>query len=216
MCPIPLDAAQTFRRQPRAAERRDAERFAVDIGGRYMLSAKRDVAGNRREFACRLTEISVEAFRLIVPVSGPVGERVIAYFDELGIINGQILRSTDELIVMSVMASGRQRARLAARIDWLKAHGREVAEDLRASRRIVPRHPITAITVASGETATCIVIDVSETGAAVSADLVPPVGTVVAVGAVVGRVCRHFPEGFAVTFVEPQPMGALEQRLMLR
>jgi hypothetical protein len=61
----------------------------------------------------------------------------------------------------------------------------------------------------------CFVIDMSPSGAAVSADVQPPVGTPLAVGACVGRVVRHLELGFAVQFVEQQPRDVLE-RLVIR
>ena len=41
-------------------------------------------------------------------------------------------------------------------------------------------------------------------------------GTVLAVGKIPGRVCRHFPEGFAVAFLKEQEPGALEHLLFAR
>jgi hypothetical protein len=35
-----------------------------------------------------------------------------------------------------------------------------------------------------------------------------------AVGACVGRVVRHLPDGFAIKFVEPQSRDVLERRIM--
>ena len=67
-----------------------------------------------------------------------------------------------------------------------------------------------------GTTVECLVKDVSASGVAVCADLVPQVGTPVAVGKVVGRVVRHFSDGYAVQFVQvqdPQTIEALIARL---
>ncbi|WP_181313920.1 hypothetical protein [Phreatobacter cathodiphilus] len=54
----------------------------------------------------------------------------------------------------------------------------------------------------------------SVTGAAISADRVPEIGALVTVGRVPARVCRHFPEGFAVAHLEELPAGSLEQLLL--
>jgi len=50
----------------------------------------------------------------------------------------------------------------------------------------------------------------SVSGAAISAEIVPPIGTVLAVGKVVARVVRHFAGGFSVRFVEPQSRDRVE------
>jgi hypothetical protein len=59
------------------------------------------------------------------------------------------------------------------------------------------------------------VIDMSVTGAAVSSEFQPALGTPLAVGRTVGRVVRHFAEGFAVQFVEQQDIEQLE-RMVIR
>jgi len=65
-----------------------------------------------------------------------------------------------------------------------------------------------------GSTQTCLVIDLSVTGAALSAEAVPDIGTVLAVGKVVGRVVRHFEGGFAVEFTERQSPDEIEKKLL--
>jgi hypothetical protein len=51
----------------------------------------------------------------------------------------------------------------------------------------------------------------SASGAAVSADIVPDIGTPLAVGKVVSRVIRRLDDGFAVRFNELQNLDRLEQ-----
>ena len=63
---------------------------------------------------------------------------------------------------------------------------------------------------ADGSVLACFVIDLSVSGAAVSADVVPQIGTVLAVGKVVGRVARYLPGGFAVEFVATQNRHEVE------
>jgi hypothetical protein len=55
----------------------------------------------------------------------------------------------------------------------------------------------------------------SITGAAVSAEVQPPVGMPLAIGACIGRVVRLLPNGFAVKFVERQTRNDLN-RLITR
>jgi hypothetical protein len=51
---------------------------------------------------------------------------------------------------------------------------------------------------------------------AAHSDATPELGTVLAVGKVVGRVVRHFPGGFAVKFVSLQDPRIVEELLMSR
>jgi hypothetical protein len=62
----------------------------------------------------------------------------------------------------------------------------------------------------------CFVVDISVSGAAVSADIVPRIGTVLAVGKVVGRVVRNIQGGFAVQFVEAQDRQEVEALVIRR
>ncbi len=195
-------------------DRRDTMRVILNMGGRYMLSSRRDAQGNRREYACRAVDMSTRALLVLAPVLGPVGERVIAYFGEFGTIDGKIIRTFERGFVMSIDGSEVLRDKIAAKLAWIKDHQTHDTPDVRGHRRIVPRRPFSVLTLANGQTCTCLVMDLSISGAAVSADVMPPVGAAVAVGSVVGRVRRHFAEGFAIAFEEVQVLHTLQERLM--
>jgi hypothetical protein len=211
-----LSAISSLERKADAmvVDRRDTMRVILNMAGRYMLSSRRDEQGNRREYACRAVNMSTRALLVLAPVLGPVGERVIAYFGEFGTIDGAIIRVMERGFVMSITASDALRDKIAAKLAWIEDHRTHDAPDWRSHRRIVPRRPFSTLTLASGETWTCLVIDLSVSGVAVSADVMPPLGTPVAVGSVVGRVQRHFAEGFAVAFEEVQVLRTLQKRLM--
>lgn len=165
-------------------------------------------------FACRLVNISSKAIALATPINGPRGERVILQVDQLGKIEGRIIRILDRGFVIDVVAADSERAKLLAKIAWLNKHSNHEATDVRSSKRIVPRHPYSTLMFRDGSVLTCLVIDASVSGVAVSADIVPEIGTPLAVGRIVGRVVRHFAGGFAIRFVELQTTENLEERLL--
>jgi hypothetical protein len=105
--------------------------------------------------------------------------------------------------VMSIAASEDERTRLLDRIEWLERHKNHDVQEQRATSRFVPSNPNSRLVLPNGTTLTCLVIDLSESGAAISADIDPEIGTVCAVGAIVGRVVRRFVGGFAVQFIKP-------------
>jgi hypothetical protein len=200
-----------------AVDRRADIRVITSIPGKYSLGSRRDMNGQRREFACRALNMSTRAMLLAAPVAGPRGERVIAYFDKFGQIEGRIVRVLQRGgFVMSITASEDERAKLAAKLAWLEDHKNHDVSETRAHERVVPRDPYSTLTMSDGQTMTCLVIDMSVSGVAVSAELVPPIGTPVAVGKVVGRVRRHFAEGFAVQFIDLQNIVELPYRLLCR
>jgi hypothetical protein len=187
-----------------ALERRDARRVYVSLAGRYSLASSLNARGEPRQFACRAVNISTQGVALAAPVAGKEGVLVVADIEQLGRIKGSVIRLLPRGFVMSVVASDAERRLLAARIDWIERNKHFEVIDHRAHARFIPRRPLTLLTLADASVLACFVIDLSVSGAAVSADIVPRIGTVLAVGKVVGRVARYLPGGFAAEFVETQ------------
>lgn len=194
-------------------EQQDA--FDLRLGGRYSLANRRDLAGNRREFACRTSRVSPQQMMVSVPVVGAIGERVISYFGEFGKLDGLIVDVTKGGFLIDLVVTRARREQLAGKLSWLDRQQRDAVIDARAQERIVPESPHSTIVLADGSTTTCFVIDMSATGAAVSSELQPAIGTPLAIGRTVGRVIRHFNEGFAVKFVEMQDRDHLD-RMVIR
>src|SRR3979409_257652 len=124
---------------PAAEERRRFQRVRVHLLGRYMLP-------DRREFPCQIINMSPGGLALLAPGIGKVGDRVIAYLDHIGRVEGKITRIIDNGFAMSVGATARKRDKLAAQLTWL-AH-RDILH-LQADRRpdpINPRNPISPST----------------------------------------------------------------------
>ena len=197
-------------------DRRVDIRVITSIPGRYSLGSQHDKPGQRRDFACRALNMSPRAMLLAAPVSGALGERVITHFDRFGRLEGIIIRVLTRGFVMSIAATEDERARLAVKLAWLEDHKNHDAHEARKHERIVPRDPYSTLTLADGSVLTCLVIDMSVSGVAVSAEIVPEIGTPLAVGRVIGRVRRHFAEGFAVEFIELQDLDQLPHRLLRR
>ena len=193
-----------------ALERRDERRVHVSLAGRYSLASSINARGEPRQFACRAVNVSTQGLALAAPVVGKVGVLVVADIEQLGRIKGSVIRVFARGFVMSVAASEEERRLLAARIDWVERNKHFEVPDHRTHARFIPRRPLTLLTRADGSVLACFVIDLSVSGAAVSADVVPQIGTVLAVGKVVGRVARYLPGGFAVEFIETQDRETVE------
>src|SRR5512146_2725345 len=97
---------------PLAQERRRHQRVKVNLLGRYMLA-------DRREFPCQVVNMSPGGIALVAPVLGNPGERVIAYVDHLGRLEGKISRLLDNGFAMTISATLRKRDKLAAQLTWL-------------------------------------------------------------------------------------------------
>ena len=195
-------------------ERRRDIRIIVSLPGRYSLADRRDARGERRQFACRAVSISNHAMALAAPVNGKLGERVIADIDELGKLQGIVGHLLERGFVMAIAASDEDRATLADKIEWLEKHKNLEVPDGRTHKRFMPENPYSTLALHDGTIMTCFVIDISVSGAAVSADTVPAIGTVLAVGKAIGRVVRHFAGGFAVKFVDLHNLDSIEALVM--
>jgi hypothetical protein len=184
------------------------------LGGRYSLASRFDTQGNRRQFACRTTRVSPYQMMIAVPVIGAVGERVVSYFGEFGKIDGWISGQLDGGFTLDLALARERREQIAGKISWLEKQQRDLVRDARAEERIVPENPHSTLIFADGSQVGCFVIDMSVSGAAVSADVQPPIGSPLAIGRSVGRVIRHFEEGFAVKFVKPVEREVLEKMVI--
>ena len=169
-------------------DRRRHQRVKVNLLGRYMLA-------DRREFPCQVINMSPGGMAVIAPVGGIAGDRVIAYVDHLGRLEGKIARLFPDGFAMTISATARKRDKLAAQLTWLaNRHILDLPEDRRHGR-MVPRNPVGRLIMPNGVNLTCRIIDVSESGAGIATKERPPLGTLVTLGTVQGRVVRHLEEG---------------------
>lgn len=194
-----------------AVECRTDVRIVVSLPGRFSLASRRDMLGQRREFPCRVVNLSCHTMGLATHVTGgELGERVIAHIDHFGKLEGRIIKVMDGGFVVEITVPNSERLKLAGKIEWYEKHKNHDTEDSREHLRVVPANPYSTLVFADGSTVECLVKDVSGSGVAVFSDTIPEIGTPVAVGKLVGRVVRHFQDGFAVHFVEAQDPQAVE------
>src|ERR1700734_2294956 len=88
--------------------------------------------------------------------------------------------------------------------------------EARRHDRIVPRNPISLLTLEDGTKMTCRIIDMSLSGAAIAAETRPPLKSLVLLGKVQSRVVRNLEEGFALEFVHEQLAETLEDSVTAR
>lgn len=187
----------------------------VIVGGQYTLSNWLDPEGRPRSFACRTSRVS--PFRMIVevPVVGRVGDRIATYFGDFGKLDGEISDTVSGSFLLELMLTRPMRQKMSDQLTWLEKKQKDPSiKDERRQARIVPASPHSMLTFADGSMKSCFVVDMSPSGAAVSADIQPEIGMPLAVGACVGRVVRHLDGGFAVKFVEEQSRDMLERRVI--
>jgi hypothetical protein len=191
---------------PHAKERRRHQRVRVNLLGRYMLA-------DRREFPCQVIDMSPGGIALIAPVSGQPGERVIAYIDHLGRLEGQVARQFLNGFAMTISATPRKRDKLAAQLTWLANRSILNLPEDRRHDRIIPRNPNARLVMPNGVNVGCRIIDMSLSGTAIATTQRPEVGSQITIGNIPGRVVRHIEDGIAVEFTRLQHPDSLEENI---
>src|SRR6201999_1878921 len=206
---MPLAVARNPSLRALNQDRRRFQRVKVNLLGRYMLA-------DRREFPCQVVNMSPGGMALIAPVTGAPGERIIAYVDHLGRLEGHIARVFQNGFAMTIGATARKRDKLAAQLTWLANRNILGLPEDRRHDRIVPRNPIAVLTLEDGTKMTCRIIDMSLSGAAIAAENRPPLKSTVMLGRVPARVVRNLQEGFALEFLHQQIAESLEDSVTAR
>lgn len=193
----------------------DRNRVLTNIKGRYRLE-KDDKGRESRTsvFACRIQRISPNRILLAAPVAGNIGDIVVAHFEEFGWLRGAIERKLGFGFVMGLDLDKVARETIAGKIVWLEKHKNFAVTDARNHPRIVPSMPESTLVLADARVVPCFVIDMSSSGAAVSADVEVTIGMPLAVGTAVGRVVRLLDPGFAIHFLARLPQADIERRVI--
>ena len=181
------------------------QRVKISVLGRYMLA-------NRSEFPCQVLEMSPGDAVVIAPVAGNPGEKVIAYLDHLGRVEGTILESIEGGFTMDVAASPRKRDKMAAQLTWLANKDVLNLPEDRRHERVVPDNRHSTVVLDDGRRYNCKIIDISLSGAAIELAVRPAMGTPVTLGRMRARVVRHFQDGVAVEFASAQEMLTVVQQ----
>lgn len=194
-----------------AVDRSDRPRNLIGLPGQYQIRGWRDSEGRPRQFPCEIQKISPHTIKISASIVGSVGDWIEASFAHLGKFEGPVIQVAHRALVMKVVSTNEERAKVASKLAWVTD-----AEKPEARRypRIVPNAPESIVSLAGGQTMPCEVIDYSAGGAAVYAEIIPPLGSVVKVGTLLGRVVRQFGGGFAVAFLTLQDPKLIESLIL--
>jgi PilZ domain-containing protein len=183
-------------------DRRRHQRVPVSLFGRFMREDK-------QEYPCQVVNMSAGGMAVISPVACQTGERIVAYLDNLGRIEGIVARPFEGGFAVHILASLYKRERIANLLTWLVNQKSLGLGEERKHERIVPRVNASKLIMPNGDVHNCRVIDVSLSGASVACAPRPPLGTMVILGRMRGRVVRHHEQGIALQFVELQDPDSL-------
>lgn len=112
------------RAAPPEPERRRHVRVALALRGRYMLP-------NGGEYACVTRDLSRMGMAISGHPVGAVGERVVAYLEELGRIEGRVVRRSEDWFAIELVGTPQKLEKLEEKIDAIvrrASTGGEAAE----------------------------------------------------------------------------------------
>lgn len=192
----------------RQIERRLHQRVYVQISGRFMRE-------DRQEFACVSSDFSPGGVAVQTVGVVSMRERVIIYFNQIGRIEGRVVRVMAGGFAIHTHLPEVKREKIADQLTWL-ANRKDLGlvED-RRHQRIALRVTDALMTMASGRAVRVRIIDASRSGAAVATEFKPAIGAPVTLGARKAQVVRHFPSGFAVEFDRLIPQEQFDDEIEL-
>uniref|UniRef100_UPI003BAC2D88 PilZ domain-containing protein n=1 Tax=Stappia sp. TaxID=1870903 RepID=UPI003BAC2D88 len=187
-------------------DRRRHSRVKVNILGRFMRE-------DRLEYPCQVVDMSPGGAAMIAPVAARIGERIIAYIDHIGRVEGQVVREIEGGFAISINAPLRKRDKLANVLTWLANRDVLNLPEDRRHDRFTPKNPLTQIVLPDGRQYQCRIIDLSLSGASLRTDVKPEIGVSIDIGKMRARVVRHTEEGIAVEFANVQNRDLLEHHI---
>lgn len=183
-------------------EARRHARVAVSLAARCLFE-------NRHETVCRIVDMSVGGAAVEAPALGTPRERLVAYVDEIGRLEGRIVRRFAGGFAFAWETTPSRRDKLADRLTWIANRARLGLGEERRHERLAPARPWSQLVFADGARARCRILDVSTSGAAVDCELRPHLGERVLLGRTSGRVVRVASAGIGIEFLDPQSDAAL-------
>ena len=167
----------------------------VSFGVRFMLR-------DGTEFEGQVTQMSPGSAHVEADAQPSLGERIVAYVDHIGRIEGQAWRVLEDGFGITVEATQRKRDKIAAQLTWFANRDELSLPEDRRHDRVRPKESNNKLTLPDGRTYPCTIIDLSVSGAAIQIDVRPARGTQVLLGRMKGHVARHFDGGCAIEFAK--------------
>lgn len=185
-------------------DRRRHKRVVITLLGRFMRA-------NRQEYPCKLIDISVGGAAMMSPTAVEMGERIVAYFDQIGGLEGRVVRQFEGGFALQFSATQHRREKLAAQLTWLVNRHEMNGFAERRHERVVPKNSSSSLKIGDEMPVACQILNVSISGAAIATEMRPAFGTEVLIGKLRGRVVRHHEQGIGVEFLDIQAPTALRR-----
>jgi hypothetical protein len=185
-------------------DNRQYVRFQIPLLGRFMRE-------NKLEYPCRVNDISVGNAALSSPVMVRPQEKIVAYFDHLGGIEGNVERTFTGGFAMRFAITPARREKLAAQLMWLINREDLGLPDERRHERQIVLNKTTTLKISDSIVIEVRMIDLSLSGASIMTEARPHLGSEVVLGTLRARVMRHHEQGLGLQFLNIQDQESLKR-----
>ncbi len=197
-----------MRHQPDAlktGDNRKHRRLPLSLAGRFMRA-------DRSEYKCRMRDVSVGSASVITDNVPETGERIVAYFEHLGGVEGVVSRITSDGFAFVFKVTEHKREKLAAQIMWLINKDDFPETTGRLHERVGTGGRRTTLRFEEGVIIDVELLDLSASGASIGTPARPPLGSLVIVGKTRAIVRRHHAHGIGLQFLSLLSPDALRDR----
>jgi hypothetical protein len=153
------------------------------------------------EHACRAVALGVAGAELLCPFAPDPGMKLMVNLEHFGLVEGVSAAKTEGGFRIDFVLEGAARERFLARQAWLRSKQPGESQDNRQFSRRQLHGARSRVTVSDGRQYPCEIVDVSLTGAGVTCEVVPAIGSKVYLGKMLGSVVRYVDNGFAIEFL---------------
>lgn len=178
----------------KSGDMRRHRRLPLALRGRFMRA-------DRKEYTCDLKNISVGGAAIATPHTPEVGERVVVYLQQLGGLEGTVVRILPDGFAFVFNVTEHKREKLAAQIMWLANRDDFPDETGRLHERVGTRGRRTTLRVEDGVIIDVELLDLSVSGASIGTPARPPIGSFVVAGKTRAIVRRHHEYGIGLQFL---------------
>ncbi len=176
-----------------AEDRRKYRRIKVRLSGRFM---RRD----NRDYPCYTNDVSAGGMSVSAAVVCEPGEYVVFYIEEIGRIEGYVVRNLADGFAIAIDASPHKRENLVASLTWILNRHEFHGSESRRHERHIPANPLTSLVREDGSQHDVLVRDLSVGGARIIVNASLHIGEKIRLGKSCGLVVRLEDNGAAVQF----------------
>ncbi len=187
-------------------EEQEAKSLSEIMFGRYMLADK-------SEHVCQIRDLTPDNARFSGAQPAAIGEHIIAYIEQIGRVEGDVTAADGDSFFLMFTVPASKRDKIAAKLNWLQQHEEDGTPEQRRHTRHEPSNSNTVLTLPDGRSYDCEILDISLSGAAIKASVIPSIGTQVTLGKTSGTVTRIHECGVGIQFgqllEEPELQGQI-------